>query len=84
MSALLAVARLEAFYGASQILHGIDLSVARGEQVALIGRNLTDQRILQTGSAMPLATTITGGAGNAYNGIVDRPRTIAVQVTGRF
>ncbi|MDX8357502.1 TonB-dependent receptor [Sphingopyxis terrae] len=53
-------------------------------EVALIGRNLTDQRILQTGSAMPLATTITGGAGNAYNGIVDRPRTIAVQVTGRF
>ena len=38
-------------------------------EVALIGRNLTDQRILQTGSAMPLATTITGGAGNAYNGI---------------
>ncbi len=39
MSALLQVARLEAFYGASQILHGIDLAVARGEQVALIGRN---------------------------------------------
>jgi branched-chain amino acid transport system ATP-binding protein len=39
MSALLAVNHLEAFYGASQILHGIDLSVARGEQVALIGRN---------------------------------------------
>ena len=39
MSALLAVAHLEAFYGASQILHGIDLAVARGEQVALIGRN---------------------------------------------
>jgi branched-chain amino acid transport system ATP-binding protein len=36
---LLVVNRLEAFYGASQILHGIDLSVARGEQVALIGRN---------------------------------------------
>ena len=39
MSALLQVARLEAFYGASQILHGVDFSVARGEQVALIGRN---------------------------------------------
>lgn len=53
-------------------------------EVALIGRNLTNQRILQTASSMPLATTITGGAGNAYNGIVDRPRTIAVQLTGRF
>ena len=39
MSALLSVARLEAFYGASQILHGIDFDIARGEQVALIGRN---------------------------------------------
>jgi branched-chain amino acid transport system ATP-binding protein len=39
MSSLLQVERLEAFYGASQILHGIDLSVAKGEQVALIGRN---------------------------------------------
>jgi branched-chain amino acid transport system ATP-binding protein len=39
MTALLSVAHLEAFYGASQILHGIDLAVARGEQVALIGRN---------------------------------------------
>ena len=53
-------------------------------EVALIGRNLTNQRILQTASSMPLASTITGGAGNAYNGIVDRPRTIAVQLTGRF
>mgnify|MGYP001150781414 CR=1 FL=1 len=39
MSALLAVSRLEAFYGASQILHGVDLAVGKGEQVALIGRN---------------------------------------------
>jgi len=39
MSALLQIANLEAFYGASQVLHGIDLAVARGEQVALIGRN---------------------------------------------
>jgi branched-chain amino acid transport system ATP-binding protein len=39
MTMLLAVERLEAFYGASQVLHGIDLTVRRGEQVALIGRN---------------------------------------------
>jgi branched-chain amino acid transport system ATP-binding protein len=39
MSALLKVERLEAFYGSSQILHGVDLSVMRGEQVALLGRN---------------------------------------------
>ena len=39
MTALLKIERLDAFYGASQILHGIDLEVMRGEQVALIGRN---------------------------------------------
>ncbi|WP_420134635.1 ABC transporter ATP-binding protein [Rhodopseudomonas sp.] len=39
MTTLLQAERLEAFYGASQILHGIDLTIARGEQIALIGRN---------------------------------------------
>ena len=39
MNALLHAEKLEAFYGASQILHGIDLTIAKGEQVALIGRN---------------------------------------------
>ena len=39
MSALLRVAALDAFYGASQILNGVSLDVARGEQIALIGRN---------------------------------------------
>ena len=34
MSALLDVQKLEAFYGAGQVLHGIGLSIARGEQVA--------------------------------------------------
>jgi branched-chain amino acid transport system ATP-binding protein len=39
MTALLAAAGLRAYYGASQILHGIDLAVRRGETVALMGRN---------------------------------------------
>src|SRR5215212_1509944 len=39
MSALLSAEKLQAFYGASQILHGIDLSVVHGETVALMGRN---------------------------------------------
>jgi branched-chain amino acid transport system ATP-binding protein len=36
---LLAVSRLEAFYGASQALFGVDLSVGEGEVMALMGRN---------------------------------------------
>lgn len=39
MSALLEVSALRAWYGASQVLHGVDLRVAAGEVVALAGRN---------------------------------------------
>jgi branched-chain amino acid transport system ATP-binding protein len=39
MSALLAAEQLHAFYGAIHVLHGIDLVIARGETVALMGRN---------------------------------------------
>ncbi|RQH01567.1 ABC transporter ATP-binding protein [Paraburkholderia dinghuensis] len=39
MSALLEVAGLRAWYGASQVLHGVDLRVGAGEIVALAGRN---------------------------------------------
>jgi branched-chain amino acid transport system ATP-binding protein len=36
---LLRVTSLHAFYGESHILHGVDLSVGRGELVTLLGRN---------------------------------------------
>ncbi|MEP9399446.1 ABC transporter ATP-binding protein [Mesorhizobium sp. KR2-14] len=36
---LLEIAGLESFYGASQALFGVDLAVAEGEVVALMGRN---------------------------------------------
>jgi branched-chain amino acid transport system ATP-binding protein len=36
---LLEVSRLEAFYGASQVLFGVDLAIDNGEAVALLGRN---------------------------------------------
>ncbi len=39
MSGFLSVRGLEAFYGVGQVLHGLDLNVSRGEQIALIGRN---------------------------------------------
>ena len=52
--------------------------------VALIGRNLTNERIRQTASNLPLATTITGNRGVAYNAIYDRPRNIAVSLDFKF
>jgi branched-chain amino acid transport system ATP-binding protein len=39
MSDLLTVSGLQSFYGVSQILHGLDFKIKRGEQVALLGRN---------------------------------------------
>ena len=36
---MLAVRDLHAFYGKSHILHGVNLSVGRGEIVSLLGRN---------------------------------------------
>jgi branched-chain amino acid transport system ATP-binding protein len=39
MSALLAVEQLHALYGAIHVLQGVDLTIARGETVALMGRN---------------------------------------------
>ncbi|HEX3381816.1 MAG TPA: ATP-binding cassette domain-containing protein, partial [Paraburkholderia sp.] len=35
----LEIAGLQAWYGESHILHGVDLSVGRGEVVTLLGRN---------------------------------------------
>lgn len=52
--------------------------------VALVGRNLTNERIMQTAGALPLATTFTGGRGIAYNAIYDRPRNIALQFDVKF
>ena len=52
--------------------------------VALIGRNLTNERIRQTAGNLPLATTITGNRGVAYNAIYDRPRNIAVSLDFKF
>ena len=39
MSAILRAEGLHAYYGAFHVLHGIDLALARGETIALMGRN---------------------------------------------
>jgi branched-chain amino acid transport system ATP-binding protein len=39
VSALIEAAGLHTYYGASHVLHGVDLTLRRGETVALLGRN---------------------------------------------
>jgi len=39
MTTLLALHRVQAYYGAAHVLHGLSLEVAAGERVALVGRN---------------------------------------------
>lgn len=52
--------------------------------IALIGRNLTNERIQQTSGALPLATTFTANRGIAYSSIFDRPRSIALAFDIKF
>jgi outer membrane receptor protein involved in Fe transport len=53
-------------------------------EVALIGRNLTDEEILNFGGNTPLASTLTRGTGNSYYAFVNRPRNVAVQFNYNF
>lgn len=53
-------------------------------EVALIGKNLTDEEVMTFGNKAPLATTLTGGAGAFYYAFYDRPRTLALQGIWRF
>jgi outer membrane receptor protein involved in Fe transport len=53
-------------------------------EVALIGRNLTDEEILNFGGNTPLASTLTDRRGNSYYAFVNRPRNVAVQFNYNF
>ena len=58
--------------------------------VALVGKNLTDEEVISFGGQVPLSTTLTAGAfgpagaGTAYYAFYDRPMSIALQGTYRF
>ena len=53
-------------------------------EVALIGRNLTDETVINFGGNTPLAGVLTADGGNSYYGFVNRPRNIALQGVYRF
>ena len=63
----------------------IALAGSEGDwELALLGRNLTDETVINFGGNTPLGGTLTGGAGNSYYAFVNRPRNIALQVNYSF
>lgn len=53
-------------------------------EVALIGKNLTDEAIVSYANGLPVATVLTGGTGSGYYAFYERPRSVALQGTLRF
>jgi hypothetical protein len=53
-------------------------------EVALLGRNLTDETVINFGGNTPLGGTLTGGAGNSYYAFVNRPMNVALQAKYSF
>jgi len=63
----------------------ISLTSAEGDwELALIGRNLTDETVINFGGNTPLAGTLTGGRGNSYYAFVNRPANVALQAQYKF
>jgi iron complex outermembrane receptor protein len=53
-------------------------------EVALVGRNLTDETVINYGGNTPLAGTLTQGTGNSYYGFVQAPTSVGLQAVYRF
>lgn len=78
MTALLQFDKVDAFYGAAHILHGLTLHVNAGERVALIGRNGVGKSTL-VNTILGLAS-LRGGSIRLGECALTRPRTyIAAQ-----
>lgn len=53
-------------------------------ELALVGKNLTDESIVTYANGLPVASILTGGTGTGYYAFYERPRTVALQGTLRF
>lgn len=53
-------------------------------ELALIGKNLTDESIITYANGLPVASVLTKGAGSAFYAFYDQPRSVALQATVRF
>lgn len=53
-------------------------------EVALVGKNLTDEEVMSFSNQLPTSTTFTQNTGTAYYAFYDRPRSVALQGMLRF
>ena len=53
-------------------------------ELALIGKNLTDENVVTYANGLPVASILTDRTGTGYYAFYERPRTIALQGTFRF
>lgn len=53
-------------------------------ELALIGKNLTDESIVSYANGLPVASTVTRGTGSGYYAFYERPRSVAIQGTLKF
>ena len=53
-------------------------------ELALIGKNLTDESIVSYANGLPVATVVTRGTGSGYYAFYERPTSVALQGTIRF
>src|SRR5690625_1098305 len=53
-------------------------------ELALIGKNLTDEAIVTHANGLPVATVLTQNTGTGYYAFYERPRSVALQGTLRF
>ncbi|BFM14927.1 TonB-dependent receptor [Maricurvus nonylphenolicus] len=53
-------------------------------EVALVGKNLTDEEVMSFSNQLPVSNSFTAGSGTAYYAFYDRPRSVALQGMLRF
>lgn len=53
-------------------------------ELALIGKNLTDESIVSYANGLPVATTLTSDTSSGYYAFYERPKSVAIQGTIKF
>ncbi|MES2826111.1 MAG: TonB-dependent receptor [Pseudomonadota bacterium] len=53
-------------------------------EIALLGKNLTNETIITYANGLPVASVLTAGKGSGYYAFYEEPRSVAVQGTVKF